>query len=344
MDVGPVGYPKSDSGVEIKILEKLFTEAEAQTACLLTPIPEEMSQIAARTGQDEGELSEKLENMADKGLVFRIRREGETFFKMAAFQVGLYEYAVKRVDKELAALFKEYYSTTYEGAVGAIDIPGFKVIPVSETIGPDMVLQPFHTLENKIREARKIVVYECICRKEAHLLDHGCDHPLENCLAFGVAAEFFIDAGLGREIDAEECLKILKEADDSGLIHAGANSKHLSNICNCCNCCCGSLKAVASHGYEKNRFFNALYEAKVDADECSACEDCLDRCPVDALTMEDTTIVDREKCLGCGLCASVCPTEAITMHLRPDRTDPYDRMMDMGMAMMERKQQITDKI
>ncbi len=340
MDHGPVGFPKSGSGVEIRILEKLFTRDEAQTANLLSPIPEVVSVIANRAGADAVSLAEKLEHMANKGLVFRIRRDGKTLFKMAAFQVGLYEYAVKRVDKELAALFKEYYDTTFESAVGAIDIPGFKVIPVSEYVAADEVLEPFHKLEGKIRDARKIAVYDCICRKEARLLDHGCDHPLENCLAFGVAAEYFIDGGLGREIDADEALDILKEADESGLIHAGANSKHLSNICNCCPCCCGSLKAVASHGYEKHRFFNALYEAKVDQDECSACEDCLERCPVDALLMEDTAVVDRDKCLGCGLCATDCPTESISMHLRPDRTDPYDRLMDMGVAMMEAKQKI----
>ena len=344
MDHGPVGFPKSESGAETKILKWLFSEDEAKTACLLSPIPEEVSQIADRTGEDETILSEKLEQMANRGLVFRIRRGGTTLFKMAAFQVGLYEYAVKRVDKELAALFKEYYESTYQAAAGAIDIPGFKVIPVSEYIEPDKVLQPFHKLEGKIREARKIAVYDCICRKEAHLLDHGCDHPLENCLAFGVAAEYFIDANLGREIDADEALRILKEADDSGLIHAGANSKHLSNICNCCPCCCGSLKAVASHSYERNSFLNALYEAKIDQDECSACESCLDRCPVDALAMDDTAVVDRDRCLGCGLCASVCPTESISMHLRPDRNDPYDRLADMGVAMMERKQELTDNV
>ena len=338
MDRFPVGFPRSKTGVEIKILQKLFSEEEAQAACLLSPLPEEITQIAERSGVDAKALAEKLEKMADKGLVFRIRRGDTTLFKMAAFQVGLYEYAVKRVDKELAALFKEYYDSTFEAELGATDIPGFKVIPVAEYIEPDKVLQPFHKLEGKIEEARKIAVYECICRKEAHLLDHGCDHPLENCLAFGVAAEYFIDSGLGRQIDVQEALRILKEADDSGLIHAGANSKHLSNICNCCPCCCGSLKAVAAHGYEKNRFFNALYEAVIDEEECSACEDCLDRCPVDALVVDDTAAVDRDKCLGCGLCASVCPTESISMHLRPDRNDPYDRLMEMGMAIMEAKQ------
>ncbi len=342
MDQFPVGFPKSEARTEIKILKRLFSEEEVKIAILLSPFPEEISQIASRTGDDEVILAEKLEQMANKGLVFRIRRSGKTLFKMPAFQVGLYEYAVKRVDRELAALFKEYYDSAFEAELGKTDIPGFKVIPVTEYVAADNVLQPFHKLEGKIREARRIVVYDCICRKEAHLLDHGCDHPKENCLAFGVAAEYFIDSGLGREIDADEALRILKEADDSGLIHAGANSKHLSNICNCCPCCCGSLKAVAAHGYEKNRFFNALYEAMIDEDECSACEDCLDRCPVDALAMDDTAVVDRNRCLGCGLCASVCPTESISMHLRPDRQEPYDRLMDLGMAVIEAKQKMTE--
>jgi Fe-S-cluster-containing hydrogenase component 2 len=58
--------------------------------------------------------------------------------------------------------------------------------------------------------------------------------------------------------------------------------------------------------------------------------------------MEDTAVVDRDRCLGCGLCAGVCPTESITMHLRPDRKDPYDRVAEMGMAMMERKKEMAD--
>ena len=47
--------------------------------------------------------------------------------------------------------------------------------------------------EEDIRSARIIAVTECVCRKEASLTGHQCKHPMENCLSFGVAAEFYIE-------------------------------------------------------------------------------------------------------------------------------------------------------
>ncbi|MEM2145920.1 MAG: hypothetical protein QW279_11200, partial [Candidatus Jordarchaeaceae archaeon] len=76
LDQFPLGFPQTSTGVEIKILKRLFTEEEAKIAVLLTPIPEEASQIAKRSGLDEKELEKKLEAMSRKGLIFRIRREG----------------------------------------------------------------------------------------------------------------------------------------------------------------------------------------------------------------------------------------------------------------------------
>jgi uncharacterized Fe-S center protein len=59
---------------------------------------------------------------------------------------------------------------------------------------------------------------------------------------------------------------------------------------------------------------------------------------VDAITVQETANVDRDKCLGCGLCASDCSMEAITMHLREDRQEPFERVFDMGMAILKAKQ------
>ena len=242
LDQFPLGFPKTPSGVEIKILKRLFTEEEAKIAVLLTPIPEEASQIAQRSGMDPQFLEQKLEAMSKKGLIFRVRREGKTLYNSAPFMIGLYEYSVKKIDKELAKLFKEYYETAYQKEIGASNIPGFKVLPVEETIQVDTVLYPYHKLKESIKQARKIAVTECICRKEARLTGEGCNYPLETCLSFGAAAEYYIENGIGREITPEEAIKIIEEADKAGLVHAGVNSKHLSNICNCCPCCCASMK------------------------------------------------------------------------------------------------------
>lgn len=336
-----MGFPRTSSGVEIKILKKLFTEEEAKIAVLLTLFPEETGQIARRTGLEEKGLEGKLESMSKKGLIFRARRGGKTYYNAVPFMIGLYEYSVEKVDKELALLFKEYYDTAYLEEMGASNVPGFKVLPIAETIPVDMVLFPFLKLKEDVKAARKIAVADCICRKEAQLTGEGCNHPREVCLSFGAAAEYYIENGMGREVTAEEAIEILEETDRAGLVHAGANTKHLSNICNCCPCCCVSMKGITTKGYDKHKYLNALFEAVVDAEKCSGCEDCRDRCPVGAITQEDTAKVNRRKCLGCGLCASICPSEAITLHLREDREEPFDRVIELGMAILQGKKKNT---
>jgi Pyruvate/2-oxoacid:ferredoxin oxidoreductase delta subunit len=339
LDQFPIGFPKTESGVEIEILRRLFTEEEARVATLLMPMPETASQIAERTGLSEEELAPALESMSKKGLVFRIRRRGETRYNAAPFMIGLYEYSVKKIDTELAALFKQFYDAAQMDEVGASNVPGFKVVPVEENIRPGTTLFPFHKLKESIRTARKIAVAECVCRKEAKLLGHGCELPMETCLSFGVAAEYYIENGMGREITADEAIRIIEETDKAGLVHAGANTKHLSNICNCCPCCCVSMKGITQHGYDKRKYMNALFEASVEEAACVACELCVARCPVGAITLKEAAEVNGDKCLGCGLCAGVCPSGAIKLNLREDREDPFDNVLELGMAIMKGKEE-----
>ena len=48
LDRYPLGFPKTESGVEIEILKRLFTEEEARLAVRLSPFLEEIGQIAER--------------------------------------------------------------------------------------------------------------------------------------------------------------------------------------------------------------------------------------------------------------------------------------------------------
>lgn len=337
LDQFPLGFPETPSGIEIEILKRLFTEEEAKIAVLLTPLPEEASEIAGRTGLDRKVLEERLESMSKRGLIFRIRRDGKVLYNAAPFMIGLYEYSVKKMDEALARLCKEYYETAYMEEMGASNVPGFKVIPIEKNIAAGVVLLPFHRLKEDIKGARRIAVTDCVCRKEARLTGDGCDYPSETCLSFGVAAEYYIENGAGREITADEAIRIVEEADRAGLVHAGANTKHLSNICNCCPCCCASMKGITKRGHDRHKYMNALFEAVVDEGECIGCEECVERCPVGAISVEEMAGVDRKRCLGCGLCAGTCPSEAITLRLREDRMEPFDRVIDMGMAILEGK-------
>ncbi len=284
-------------------------------------------------------MAEKLEGMAMKGLIFRVRRENATLYNSAPLMIGLYEYSVNKIDKELAQLYRKYYDEVLMDEIGASDVPGFKVLPINEYVDIETVSIPYLKLVESVKTARKIAVAECICRKEAKLLGEGCNHPIENCLSFGIAAEFYIENGWGREITADEAIKVLKEADEAGLVHAGANTKHLSNICNCCPCCCVSMKGITKKGYNKHKYMNALFESEINSELCTGCKLCLERCPVGAIKVEDFAQVDKNKCLGCGVCAISCPNEAISLHLRYHREEAFNNVIDLGIRIIEEKRE-----
>lgn len=338
LDRFPLGFPATDTGIEIEILKRLFTVEEARAAVFLTPFPEPVPAVAGRAGMEPGPLGELLEAMSFRGLVFRSVREGVTLYNAVPFMIGIYEYSVGRLDPGLAALYADYYERAYQAEMGASNIPGFKAVPVGEAVACGQVALPGRLVEEEIRAARKIAAAECICRKEARLTGHGCSHELETCLSFGVAAEYYIANGIGREVSADEALEILRRADEAGLVHSASNVKHLSNICNCCRCCCASMKGMTYKGHPRVKYFNPLYGPLVDGASCSGCGTCLERCPVSALAMHDNAPrADRDRCLGCGLCATGCPARAIVMVPRKDVPEPYDRMLALGMAILDNK-------
>ena len=67
-----------------------------------------------------------------------------------------------------------------------------------------------------------------------------------------------------------------------------------------------------------NRLGQSIWIARGDEDTCNACETCMKRCPVDAISVGKFASVDMQLCLGCGVCVPTCPTEAIGMKRRPE--------------------------
>ena len=108
LDNLPAGFPSTETGVEIRILKRLFTPREAEIAMGLVMMPEPVSAIADRLKTDEAALAPVLEDMSRKGLIYRSGKQGQKLYMAAQFVIGIWEYHVKSLDTELIRDFNEY--------------------------------------------------------------------------------------------------------------------------------------------------------------------------------------------------------------------------------------------
>ncbi len=137
-------------------------------------------------------------------------------------------------------------------------------------------------------------------------------------MVFGTGAHFYVENGIGREISREEAVRILKEAMDAGLVLQPGNAQKAWSICVCCGCCCMLLKYLKKMD-KPARIAHSSFFADVDVDDCNACGLCEERCPMDAVRLDDVAGVDRERCIGCGICVGACPAEAIRLRRKEEQ-------------------------
>ena len=322
LDTLPAGYPATDSGVEIRILKRLFTEDEASIALGLTMMPEPVAAIADRLGMDEQSLEPIVNDMSKRGLLYRSSKGGTNSYAAAQFVIGIWEYNLKNLDEDLIREVNEYMPQFMHKSWLKHDTKQLRVIPVSQEITAENSVMPYEAAEEIIKAQSKIVVSECICRKEHDMVGKGCDYPMEVCLAFGAGAYFYEENGLGRSIDQKEALEILEKGQKAGLVLQPGNSKKPTNICMCCGCCCGVLANLKTID-QPAKAVHTNYYAKVDEDECTGCEVCADRCHMDAIDIDDTARVVTDRCIGCGVCAPECPVDAIEI-VSKDKNEYYE--------------------
>lgn len=318
LDRLPGGFPATESGVEIRLLRKLFTPEEAELAMQLRLFPEPARVIARRCGLEESKAAEKLEDMARKGLLLRVFGGRERFYLAVHFVVGIYEFHLNDIDREMAEMFEEYIDHA-----GRTLPKQYRVVPVGAAVPSGSRVAPYDRARELVSRYRDIAVAPCICRKEKGLLGKECEKPRETCLTFGVGAQLYVENGMGRRIDAEEALALLDRAEEAGLVLNATNARDIVNICCCCSCCCGVLRALKLEDRPAESIRSSYY-AEIDPASCDLCGTCLERCQMEALReSNDSVRVDRDRCIGCGLCVSTCPTGAAKLVAKEGAPSPY---------------------
>ncbi|MBN1121134.1 MAG: 4Fe-4S binding protein [Anaerolineae bacterium] len=316
----PGGFPRTESGVELRLLEKLFTPEQAKLALSIRLRADSPEKIANRAGTDPEETRQLLDQMVDDGLIRDQRGKNGRTYGLMPFVVGIYEMNLHRIDVEMAELFEAY---TVEAAA---DFPIFdrpsvhRVIPVGESIPAEITVHPHEEAAALVEGAKAWGVRDCICRVQQKLLGKGCDHPVEICLTFSDHEGAFDDSPVDRVLTKAEALQLLVEAREAGLIHTTGNYRDgVHYICNCCTCSCGVLRGLTEFKIP-TAVAHSDFVAVVDVDLCSGCGDCSTRCEFNAIDLpEGVAVIDAVRCLGCGQCVTVCEEGAMSLARREGR-------------------------
>jgi ferredoxin len=332
-----MGFPATETGIEITILKKLFNQKDAGMFLDMSPKLEDPESVAQRLGSPVEEVAGQLEDMAKRGLLFRVRKGESVKYGAVPFMHGLIEFYIKRFDREMGALLEQYLDQRFNQAIAGVDGLFLRTIPIEKSIVPEHHVAAFDDAVAIIKKNDTIVVAECICRKKHKIIGKGCDKPIETCFMFGSMARFYIENNLGRRVDVEEAVGILRKAQDAGLVTQPATAQNPGGMCNCCGDCCAVLGAAKKFPKPAELVFSN-YQSSINGENCTGCEICLERCQMDAITMDKDSVaqVDLNRCIGCGLCVTTCPSEAICLIPKPDarrRIPPatgMDQMMQIA--------------
>ena len=310
----PNSFPRTPSNVEIPLLKKIFSPEEARIASRMGREMEPLSALVDRFGLSAEEAEGRLMAMAERGLLWRDKKDGERRFRLAPFAVGIYEAQLDEMDHEFAHLVEEYFA---DGGLAGIMRPQptiHRVIPAHDAVKTEWVL-PYDDVKAILLANKTFNIRDCICRAQQEQVGRRCDFPLDICLSFS-SRERPPRPG---DISKEEALALLDKVEEIGLVHTVSNvMKGVGYVCNCCGCCCGILRAFTEFGVE-NSILAANYYAKIDPNVCVGCGICIDRCQMKAITEEQSfSVVNLEECIGCGLCVTGCPNEAARLQKKPE--------------------------
>ena len=341
VSAGAMPFPVSDTLIEI--LHIKMTEEQANFILVFKRPSLNLDEIKKKSKLSEKEILEMLEELMINGIVSgsTSKSTGIKVYTLMPPFPGIIEFSLMKggtseKEKKLARLFDKLFEDLGEGTQRNYDevMPQFKnfpapdrVIPVEENIklGDEVVLLT-EEASKLVDEYDTIALAICYCRHQRDLVNDPCKvtDKREVCLIFSKAAEYSIKYGFAKAISKEKAKKVLKEAEDIGLVHKVFHShldikKGIDGICNCCKCCCGIFRLY----YEGVAPFHTLtsYIAKVLNDECVGCGTCVEKCQIEAISLEnDIAVINEDKCIGCGVCAHLCPQDAIEIL----RTGPRD--------------------
>ena len=135
LDKMPIGYPATETGVELRLLRFMFTPEEARIALYLDYKYKTLEQVyedAKESGISLRELESGLEAMADKGTIFIKTENNLKLFASMPFVVGMMELPHTRATPEFLQDTGQYFQEKFAAETLGLKVPQTRVIPIGK--------------------------------------------------------------------------------------------------------------------------------------------------------------------------------------------------------------------
>ena len=330
----PQGAPPSE--LLFRILEMLFSEREAALVAEL-PIRPFDAERAARIWQMPVDSAKAvLDELASRAVLVDIVEDEKTTYSLPPPMAGFFEFSLMRIRDDvnqelLAELYHEYLNveedfikslfTTGETQLG-------RTFVCEDALPADGALEvlDYERASRVAAAASHISVGMCYCRHKMRHVGRECDAPMDICMTFNTTGASLARHGFARQIDLVECLDLLQEARDRGLVQFGENVRqHVNFICNCCGCCCEAMITARRFGH-LHPVHTTNFIPETDPRLCVGCGKCVAACPAEAVNLVSANDprrpkrravrLDEDLCLGCGVCVQACSEGGISLKAR----------------------------
>jgi len=317
-----------------RILEYLMTPRQAELVVLL---PMKFDELAKKLGMDVAKVKREVEGLYRKGVIFARGPENleESSFALAVVQlhdITMCSFERDDVrDKKLFELWDDFCVNEWDpdqvSSWLKLDVPQGRIVPAYKAIVNSPEILPYEDMRQIVGSARSIAVSYCTCRRRKGALGKKCQksHDMVD-VQFNLAAEYLVSRNAGKRLTQEEAMALIDQCEEEGLIHTCENSTRMRprwGMCNCCTDCCMVYEPVFRFQAPVTKCIaKSRYEARIEDDDCTGCEICVEWCPFGAIKMakvkgskKEKASIDAEKCMGCGVCVFKCDYQALNLKL-----------------------------
>ena len=280
---------------EYMALECAVSDEQADVALTMgLRKPRTVEYVSKKCNKSIEETHKILMELAVIGVCKVWHEDGVELFWVNIFAPGMLEMMVNNREQleahpQIGKAFELYTRTRLAPMTPMLPegMAMMRVIPIeSALVGVDGV-EPWEKLSSYLDKYDTFSVSDCSCRASRRHIDEGCGHlETEMCIQMGSGAEYYIKTGRAREITREEAKEIIHNAEQLGMMHEMPHTEELGEafaICNCCGCSCFSMRVASM--FKTPDAIRSNYTAKVNPENCVACGQCVENCPVNAIQL-----------------------------------------------------------